>query len=84
VGPDGTEVFATGYTQVSASDSDVSTFAYDSSTGSELWHASWSRGFNKNDQASALAVTPDGSRVIVAGASSSPMTGITVTVAYSA
>jgi hypothetical protein len=57
--PNGKEVYITG----SANSIDITTLAYDSSTGNQNWLAIYSAGA----QAGGIAVSPDGSQVFVAG-----------------
>lgn len=69
VSPDGSLVFVTGTTFSAGGDTDYATVAYDAATGSRDWvrrFGSRTRG----DSPQALTVSPDGSRVVVTGASS--------------
>jgi DNA-binding beta-propeller fold protein YncE len=63
VSPDGTRVFVTGTSR--GSDRDLATVAYDAATGERQWLARYDSG--RDDDASDLAVQPDGSGVYVAG-----------------
>ena len=67
VGLDGTQVFVTGTSVgfTSGSGSDFLTFAYDATTGAELWHRRHNWG--SADWAAAFALSPDGSSVFVTG-----------------
>jgi WD40 repeat protein len=78
VDPDGSKVFVTGQSQVSAADYDYATIAYDSATGAQLWAARYNG--DPGDDPSALGVSPNGSRVFVTGQSG----GDYATVAYDA
>jgi WD40 repeat protein len=65
VSPDGSSVFVTGHSQEDRASNDLVTAAYDALTGDELWVTRFQRG--TNDYGKALDVSPDGSRVFVAG-----------------
>jgi outer membrane protein assembly factor BamB len=67
VSPDGKTAFVTGYSQGSASAQDYATVAYDTSTGAQRWVSRYTSTGAKNDEATALAVSPDGRRVYVTG-----------------
>jgi hypothetical protein len=67
VSPNGSDVFVTGYSDVSSSNYDYATVAYDASTGAKLWSRSYTH--SGNDVANALGVSPDGSQVFVTGGS---------------
>lgn len=69
VSPDGSEVFVTGNSKGLNGRFHYVTVAYDSSTGAQLW-AKHYRGPGKSiDEANALGVSSDGSRVFVTGRS---------------
>jgi WD40 repeat protein len=83
VSPDGTDVFVTGYSDVSIGNYDYATVAYDASSGARLWSRSYTRP--GNDVANALGVSPDGSEVFVTGGSEGSTTYADyATVAYDA
>jgi outer membrane protein assembly factor BamB len=71
VSPDGGTVYVTGESQRQPSRSDYATIAYDAETGAQRWLARYNGPANFNDEATALGVSPDGTRLFVTGASSS-------------
>jgi PQQ-like domain len=82
VSPDGSTVFVTGDVDSTPGVSEFGTVAYDAATGARLWKAFFQAGGG----ATALAVSPGGSRVFVTGDGSSPKFGNPqyATVAYDA
>jgi DNA-binding beta-propeller fold protein YncE/lysophospholipase L1-like esterase len=65
--PDGSRIFVTG---TSDGDwEDLVTIAYDAGSGIELWVARYDGPGRYNDYGTAVAVSPDGSRVFVTGGS---------------
>ena len=69
VTPDGSTVFVTGRSDRSPSFSDYATVAYDASSGAQLWVRRYNGPRNGVDDATALGVSPDGSKVFVTGRS---------------
>jgi DNA-binding beta-propeller fold protein YncE len=72
VSPDGSKVFVTGTTRRhqpggTRRDTDYGTVAYDARTGKTLWRNRYDSPTHHNDNTEALAVSPDGSTVAVAG-----------------
>jgi DNA-binding beta-propeller fold protein YncE len=87
--PDGTKVFVTGPSEHAPNNDDYATVAYDAATGARLWAARYDGPFDALDYPTAIAASPDGSRVYVTGYSQlgvDPATGLQVfaatTVAY--
>ena len=84
VSPDGYTVFVTGFSTVRRADGDYATVAYDAATGARLWLRRYDGPGNGYDAATALGVSPDGSRVFVTGNSFGSGSGSDyATVAYS-
>jgi hypothetical protein len=87
VTPDGASVFVTGWNAGHGETSnDAVTVAYDAATGSERWVARYDSAGGGSDAAYSLAVSPDGTRVFVAGNSYAPDWGrsAALVVAYDA
>jgi len=66
VSPDSSAVFVSGYS-VSDTNLDIETIAYDAATGEQLWKSRYDGPRHQEDQANAMAVSPDGSRVYLTG-----------------
>lgn len=66
VSPDGTTVILTGTSEFLTSGLDYVTIAYDAASGATKWFRRYHAG---RDQASAIAMSPDGTRVFVTGIS---------------
>jgi DNA-binding beta-propeller fold protein YncE len=88
VSPDGSRVFVTGESERQGTSRDYLTIAYDAASGRTLWSRRYdgpASGSGDGDRASALAVSPDGSRVYVTGDSESSVTSFDyATIAYNA
>jgi putative pyrroloquinoline-quinone binding quinoprotein len=69
VSADGSRVFVTGSSVGSAGDPDYATLAYDTSNGDRLWARRHAGAAGGDDTPAAIAVTPDGSEVVVTGKS---------------
>jgi hypothetical protein len=69
VSSDGSKVFVTGYSYGSTTADDDATVAYDTSTGARLWVKRYNGPSDGYDDATALGVSPDGSKVFVTGES---------------
>lgn len=65
--PNGSRVFAAGTEWHGARSFDLAVVAYDASSGQELWSSSYNGPGNTWDAAFAVAVSPDGSRVVATG-----------------
>lgn len=72
--PDGSEVYVTGSSgqrttcgQSGGTCNDYATVAYSATTGSQLWSARYDDAASGDDEATALAVSPDGMRLFVTG-----------------
>jgi WD40 repeat protein len=63
--PDGSKVFVTGWSV--GETSDYVTIAYDADTGATLWGDRYDSPAHATDEAHALAVSPDGSKLYVTG-----------------
>jgi WD40 repeat protein len=85
VSPDGSTLFVTGYGQGAGTTNDFVTIAYDPATGAQRWVARYDGPFHSADAARFISVSPDGSKVFVAGTSiSAPHDYDWATVAYDA
>jgi hypothetical protein len=85
VGADGSKVFVTGRSRSSGAEFDYATVAYDAATGGQLWVARYHGPGHDEDDARALAASPDGSKVFVTGWSvGSNATEDYATIAYDA
>jgi DNA-binding beta-propeller fold protein YncE len=68
VSPDGARVYVTGTSSDNDTRNDYRTLAYNAATGARLWVAAY-KGPSEDNEASSMAVSPDGKRVFVTGAS---------------
>lgn len=83
VSPDGSTVFVAGRSLPSSFD--YQTIAYSASTGTQLWSRRYNGAGASYDEATAIAVSPDGTKVFVTGFSAGTSTGYDyATVAYNA
>jgi WD40 repeat protein len=69
VASDSALVFVTGYAFRSFDQTDFVTIAYDAATGTERWVSLYDGPAHGDDSATALDVSPDGTRVVVTGLS---------------
>src|SRR2546425_4156273 len=67
--PDGTRVFVTGCATGTGGNCDYATIAYGAAAGATLWGQRYDGPAQGLDIANAVAVSPDGTRVVVTGAS---------------
>jgi WD40 repeat protein len=85
VGPNGETVFVTGYDFGDSTGWGYATVAYAASTGTMLWLKRYNGPGDGQDEAAAIAVSPDGSKVFVTGFSDSSTTSADwATIAYDA
>jgi hypothetical protein len=74
VGPDGSLVFVTG--EISFGEStNIATVAYDAASGEQVWAEAFDGPAHGEDSARAVAASPDGTTVFVAGTSEGPSSG---------
>ena len=67
VSPDGSRLLVTGSSVGASGDYDFATIAYDAGSGAQLWLRRYDDPHNRDDLASALGLSPDGSRLFVTG-----------------
>jgi hypothetical protein len=82
ISPDGSTVYVTGNNAVGCCDFDYATVAYAFATGAKQWLSRYNGPGNKSDQASALALSLDGSTLYVTGVSDRVSSGGFATIAY--
>jgi WD40 repeat protein len=69
VSPDGAKLFVTGESPGSGTNYDYATVTYDAATGARLWVTRYNGPATDADEAYALDVSPDGSKLFVTGRS---------------
>ena len=84
VSPDGSTVFVTGGSAGTTTSTDFATIAYDASSGSRRWLRRFDGTPHEGDEATALGVSPNGSKVFVTGFSYEGGSPDYATVAYDA
>jgi WD40 repeat protein len=67
VSPDGSRVFVSGFSISTGTSRDIVTIGYNAATGRELWRTRYDGAVHREDQANAMAISPDGSQVFVTG-----------------
>jgi len=67
VNPSGGTVYVTGWSRSAASGVDFATVAYDANTGGQLWVNRFDGPGHGGDYGRAIAVSPDGTKVFIAG-----------------
>ncbi|MFI6821931.1 S8 family serine peptidase [Micromonospora sp. NPDC050187] len=77
VSPDGKSVYVTGYTTLPGNELDYLTIAYHADSGERRWLTTYDSPGPFADDARAIGVSPDGTRVFVTGQSSGVDTGLT-------
>ncbi len=83
---DGSQLIVAGSSEGTTLTSDFQTIAYNATTGAYRWSAAYNGPRNGNETATALAVSPDGTKAFVTGPSeTSNLNSFTdyATVAYS-
>lgn len=65
--PDGRRVYVTGGSTNAGSGLDYGTLAYDASDGEQLWLKTYNGSSSNSDYATAIKLSPDGSRIYVTG-----------------
>ena len=84
VSPGGSRVYVAGPSYGRTTRVDAATAAYAASTGAKLWLRRYKDPGNRLADARALALSPDGSKVFITGATKSEQEPDYLTVAYSA
>jgi PQQ-like domain len=82
--PRGGSVFVTGTSAGGATQDDYATIAYNATTGAQLWASRYNDPGNGNDQATSMAVSPDGRTVFVTGEGQAGSISVYATIAYNA
>jgi glucose dehydrogenase len=67
VSPDGHQVIVGGTSRAANGDARFQVFAYDASTGAQLWAARYGASGDTGTSADAMTITPNGAEVIVTG-----------------
>jgi WD40 repeat protein len=83
VSPDGSTIYVTGRSAGTSNSIAVATVAYDAATGRQLWASRYDAP-GGDDQADALAVSPDGKTLFVTGFAMAASNADYLTIAYNA
>lgn len=76
VSPDGSQVFVTGFAGPMCTAGNEITIAYDAATGAKQWMWQWTPSSQTLDSAgAAMAISPDGDQLYVAGSIANPAPG---------
>ena len=67
ISPDGSTVFVTGDSTNRNGNTDIATLAYDATTGATRWVKRYDGPGHGDDVGNALAISPDGTKIFVAG-----------------
>ena len=84
VSPDGSTVFVTGIASETSGVRGWATIAYAAATGAQLWVARYNGPVDKGGVARSVAVSPDGSTVVVTGSATQASGAGYATLAYAA
>jgi DNA-binding beta-propeller fold protein YncE len=84
VGPNNSRVYVTGYSTDASGGADYATVAINASNGHRLWAKRYDDAAHGDDRATAIALSPDGTKLFVTGESGSATNHDFMTIAYDA